>query len=104
MDNGVLVRILALVLNGGVKAQYDNRIISEYIAILSRKEFCFYPEIIRNLIGYFRSDGEYLNSDIEHTQNEGVPQRDAGNATGGCTPDSVRHATCRSLATDVPYI
>jgi len=66
--NGVPARILALVLNGRVKAQYDNRIISEYIAVLSRKEFRFDPEIIRNLIGYFRSDGEYVNADIEQTE------------------------------------
>ena len=66
--NGVPARILALLLNGRVKVQYDNRIISEYIAVLSRKEFRFDPEIIRNLIGYFRSDEEYVNADIAQTQ------------------------------------
>jgi putative PIN family toxin of toxin-antitoxin system len=37
--NGTPAKILALVLNGKVKIVYDNRIIFEYIDVLSRKDF-----------------------------------------------------------------
>jgi putative PIN family toxin of toxin-antitoxin system len=44
--NGTPGRILASILNGKVKILYDNRIIFEYIDVLSRKDFGFNEEII----------------------------------------------------------
>jgi putative PIN family toxin of toxin-antitoxin system len=62
-SNGIPGRILALVLNGKIKILYDNRIIFEYIDVLSRKNFGFSEEIIHDMIDYFRNDGEYINSE-----------------------------------------
>jgi len=39
--NGIPARILSLVLNGNIKILYDNRIIFEYINVLSMKKFGF---------------------------------------------------------------
>jgi len=61
--NGIPAGILALVLNGKVKIFYDNRILFEYADVLSREKFCFDPEPVHGLIGYFKSAGEYVNSD-----------------------------------------
>jgi putative PIN family toxin of toxin-antitoxin system len=61
--NGTPGRILASVLNGRLKILYDNRIIFEYIDILSRKNFGFSEEIIDDMIDYFRNDGEFINSE-----------------------------------------
>ena len=41
-------KILALVLGGRIKILYDNRIIFEYIDVLSRKNFGFNEEIIND--------------------------------------------------------
>ena len=60
--NGIPASILALVLNGKLNISYDNRIIFEYINVLSRKEFCFDSEIINSLINYIRKDGEYVSA------------------------------------------
>jgi putative PIN family toxin of toxin-antitoxin system len=62
-SNGIPGRILALVLNGKLKIVYDNRIIFEYIDVLSRKDFGFNEKIINDVIDYFRSDGEFINSE-----------------------------------------
>jgi putative PIN family toxin of toxin-antitoxin system len=61
--NGTPGRILALVLNGKVRIVYDNRIIFEYLDVLSRKNFGFTEEIINDLIDYFRNDGEFIYSE-----------------------------------------
>jgi len=61
--NRTPAKILSLILNGSVKLLYDNRIIFEYINVLSRKEFCFPKEIIDDLINYIKHDGEYINSE-----------------------------------------
>jgi putative PIN family toxin of toxin-antitoxin system len=61
--NGMPGRILALVLNGKIKIVYDNRIIFEYIDVLSRKNFGFNEEIINDVMDYFGNDGEFINSE-----------------------------------------
>ena len=61
---GIPARILALVLNGKLKLFYDNRIIFEYIDVLSRKEFFFDLEIINDLFNWFKYDGEYVNAEF----------------------------------------
>jgi putative PIN family toxin of toxin-antitoxin system len=61
--NGTPAKILALVLNGKIKILYDNRIIFEYIDVLSRKDFGFDAEIINDMVDYFRAEGEFVNSE-----------------------------------------
>ncbi|MDR2716477.1 MAG: putative toxin-antitoxin system toxin component, PIN family [Treponema sp.] len=66
--NGTPAKILSLILNGNIKILYDNRIIFEYIDVLSRKEFGFSQEIINNIIDYFKHDGEFINSEYIKTK------------------------------------
>jgi predicted nucleic acid-binding protein len=61
--NGIPAKILTLALNGKIKTLYDNRIIFEYIDVLSRKDFGFNPEIINDMIDYFKAEGEFVNSE-----------------------------------------
>ena len=56
-------KIVSLILNGRLKLLYDNRILFEYIEVLSRKEFGFNNEIINDLIDFFKHEGEYINAD-----------------------------------------
>lgn len=62
--DGIPAKITALVLNGKIKILYDNRIIFEYIDVLSRKDFGFDVDTINSLIGYFQNDGEFVNSEF----------------------------------------
>jgi len=57
--NGTPAKILAYVLNGSIKLLYDNRILFEYINVLSRKEFGFPNETINDMIDFFRRDGDF---------------------------------------------
>jgi putative PIN family toxin of toxin-antitoxin system len=61
--NGIPAKILSLVLNGSLKILYDNRIVFEYIDVLSRKEFCFSEETISDMINYIKRDGEFINAE-----------------------------------------
>jgi putative PIN family toxin of toxin-antitoxin system len=61
--NGIPAKILSLVLNGNVKMLYDNRIVFEYIDVLSRKEFGFSKEIVNDMIDYIKKDGEHINAE-----------------------------------------
>jgi putative PIN family toxin of toxin-antitoxin system len=61
--NGTPAKILSLILSGNVKILYDNRIIFEYVDVLSRKEFGFSKEIIDDLLNYIKHDGEFINSE-----------------------------------------
>ncbi|MDR1277945.1 MAG: putative toxin-antitoxin system toxin component, PIN family [Treponema sp.] len=72
--NGTPAKILALALNGKVTVLYDNRVIFEYIEVLSRKEFGFDPETIADVINYFRTEGEFVNS--EHINSKFIDETD----------------------------
>ena len=61
--NGIPAKILSLIINGKLKILYDNRIIFEYIDVLSRKEFGFSDEIINDMIDFFKHDGEFINAE-----------------------------------------
>jgi len=61
--NGIPAKILSLILNGNIKILYDNRIIFEYIDVLSRKEFGFPKEMIDDLINFIKHDGEFVNAE-----------------------------------------
>ena len=60
--NGVPAKILSLVLNGNLKILYDNRILFEYLEVLSRKDFGFPADIINDMIDFIRHEGEFVNS------------------------------------------
>jgi putative PIN family toxin of toxin-antitoxin system len=72
--NGIPGRIVALALNGKVKLLYDTRIMFEYSDVLSREDFGFNEETINDLIDYFRSNGEFVNS--EYTNSEFIDDAD----------------------------
>jgi putative PIN family toxin of toxin-antitoxin system len=61
--NGIPAKVLSLLLNGKIKILYDNRIIFEYVDVLSRNEFGFSKEIVNDLIEYFKRSGEYINAE-----------------------------------------
>jgi len=61
--NGPPAKVLSLLLNGKAEILYDNRILFEYIEVLSRKEFGFNNEIINDLIDFIKHEGEYINAD-----------------------------------------
>ena len=63
--HGTPAKILSLILNGNIKIVYDNRIIFEYVEVLSRKEFGFSEEIVNDMIDYFKHDGEFINAEYE---------------------------------------
>ena len=50
-------------LNGRIKILYDNRIIYEYIDVLSRQEFGFHREAINDMIDFLKRDGEFINAE-----------------------------------------
>lgn len=72
--NGIPSKILALVLSGKVKILYDNRIIFEYIDVLSRKDFGFNMEIMNDIVDYIKAEGEFVNS--EYTNIEFIDETD----------------------------
>lgn len=49
--------VLKLLLNGRIIMLYDNRILGEYLAVLSREKFGFRREWIDPLIDFIRQDG-----------------------------------------------
>ena len=60
---GKPAQILSTLLNGKIKILYDNRIIFEYIKVLSRDIFKLDDEVINELIIYIHHEGEYVNAD-----------------------------------------
>ena len=60
--NGPPAKILSLILNGKLSLLYDNRILFEYIEVLSRKDFGFKTETTSDLIDFFKHEGEYISA------------------------------------------
>ena len=60
--HGIPAEIVALILGEKVKIVYDERIIFEYVDVLSRKEFGFNKEIINSMMDYFKAEGELVNA------------------------------------------
>ncbi len=52
--------ILSLLLNGKIIPLYDNRIISEYADVLSRKKFGFSKETVYPLLDYIQNEGIFV--------------------------------------------
>jgi len=61
--NGSPAKVLSLILNGAVTILYDNRIIFEYIEVLSRKEFGFNSGIINDIANFIEHEGEFVNAE-----------------------------------------
>jgi len=61
--NGTPAKILSLILNGKIKILYDNRILFEYIDVLSRKEFGFNIDVINDMMEFFKYEGDFINAD-----------------------------------------
>ncbi|GBU20536.1 hypothetical protein R80B4_00414 [Fibrobacteres bacterium R8-0-B4] len=61
--NGIPARILSLVLSGYINVLYDNRIIFEYIDVLSMKKFGFSKETRNRIVNYFKHNGEFILSE-----------------------------------------
>jgi len=61
--NGPPAKILSLILNSTVTILYDNRILFEYIEVLSRKTFGFNTEIINDIADFINHEGEFVNAD-----------------------------------------
>lgn len=55
--------VLNLLLNGSITLLYDNRILGEYLAVLSRDKSGFRHEWIDSLIDFIRQDGEFVTAD-----------------------------------------
>jgi len=55
-------KILSLILNLKVKIVYDNRILFEYIDVISREKFGFDEEIISGLINFIKDEGAFANA------------------------------------------
>jgi len=72
--NGTPAKILSLILNRKIKILYDNRIIFEYTEVLTRKEFGFILEIIKDMIEFIKHEGEYIVS--EHSDKNFIDEKD----------------------------
>ena len=59
-SNSIPANILSSILTNELTILYDNRILHEYIDVLSRKEFGFSSDIINALIGHIDKNGEYI--------------------------------------------
>ena len=55
--NGNASFFMSKVINGTVKPCYDNRMLSEYRAVLKRPKFCFPPHMVDSLLGMFAFNG-----------------------------------------------
>jgi putative PIN family toxin of toxin-antitoxin system len=55
--------VLNLLLNGRITILYDNRILGEYLEVLTWEKFGFRREWIDPLIDFIRQDGEFVTAD-----------------------------------------
>jgi putative PIN family toxin of toxin-antitoxin system len=62
--NRNIAGIITLIFSDEHILLFDGRILFEYIAVLSRKEFSFSTEIINDFIDYVKKAGEYVSAEI----------------------------------------
>ncbi|MDR2143577.1 MAG: putative toxin-antitoxin system toxin component, PIN family [Treponema sp.] len=55
-------KILGLLLNGTIGIVYDNNVLVEYIDVLNREKFKINKELIKIVLDFLVSDGEYIVS------------------------------------------
>ena len=74
LDTGVIVsalvnkkgsaaKILSLIFDGEIKILYENRILFEYIEVLSRKDFGYNIDMINNMIHFLRHEGTFIKAE-----------------------------------------
>lgn len=61
--HGPPAQVLALVLNGSVTVQYDNRVLAEYREVLGRPKFGFPKEGIEPILEYLQTEGEFVTAE-----------------------------------------
>lgn len=59
---GPPARVLDLVLNGDLRAAYDDRLLAEYREVLARPKFSFAPEDAALVLAYLETDGERVTA------------------------------------------
>jgi len=57
---GSSAKVLSSILDGKITILYDNRILFEYLEVLSKKEFGFNIELINDIIYFIRCEGTYV--------------------------------------------
>jgi uncharacterized protein len=61
--DGTPAQIINLLINGRITILYDDRILTEYVEVLSRKKFGFKKEIIDPLMDFIKNEGEYIGAE-----------------------------------------
>jgi len=56
---GSAAKILSLIFDGDIKILYENRILFEYLEVLSRKGFGFNFDIINDIMHFIRYEGSF---------------------------------------------
>jgi putative PIN family toxin of toxin-antitoxin system len=59
---GPPARVLDLVLNGDIRAAYDDRLMAEYREVLARPKFSFATEDVATVLAYLEADGERVTA------------------------------------------
>ena len=57
---GPPARVLDMVLNGELRAAYDDRLLAEYRELLARERFGFAPEDVAAVLAYLETEGEWV--------------------------------------------
>jgi putative PIN family toxin of toxin-antitoxin system len=57
---GIPAEILSLVLSEKIILCYDNKILSEYIEVLTRSKFNFNRELVSDFLEFVKSHGEFI--------------------------------------------
>jgi len=60
---GSAAKVLSLVFDGKLNMLYDNKILFEYLEVLSKKEFNFNTELINDLIYFIRCEGTFTKAE-----------------------------------------
>lgn len=59
---GTPARVLDLVLAGGARWVYDDRVLLEYREVLTRERFGFPVHVVADLLGFLKSEGEHVTA------------------------------------------
>ncbi|WP_423223645.1 putative toxin-antitoxin system toxin component, PIN family [Candidatus Amarolinea aalborgensis] len=59
---GPPARVFDMVLNGDIRAAYDDRLMAEYREVLARPKFNFAPEDVAVVLEYLEADGEQVTA------------------------------------------
>jgi len=62
-SKGSAAKVLSLVFDGKLNILYDNRILFEYLEVLSKKNFNFNIELINDIIYFIRCEGTFVKTE-----------------------------------------